>query len=66
MLTISSQLASKLNLVDGNEVVVKQSHAQNKYNVAVSELIANDIVLLARNHSSINFAGSFDAIEVNA
>ncbi|RTL10530.1 MAG: NADH-quinone oxidoreductase subunit G [Neisseriaceae bacterium] len=66
MLTISSQLASKLNLVDGNEVVVKQSHAQNKYNVAVSELIANDTVLLARNHSSINFAGSFDAIEVNA
>lgn len=66
MLTISSQLASKLNLIDGNEVVVKQSHAQNKYNVAVSELIANDIVLLARNHSSINFAGSFDAIEVNA
>lgn len=66
MLTISSQLASKLNLVDGNEIVVKQSHAQNKYNVAVSELIANDIVLLARNHSSINFAGSFDAIEVNA
>lgn len=66
MLTISSQLASKLNLVDGNEVVVKQSHAQNKYNVVVSELIANDTVLLARNHSSINFAGSFDAIEVNA
>lgn len=66
MLAISNQLASKLNLVDGNEVVVKQSHAQNKYNVAVSETVASDVVLLARDHSSINFAGSYDAIELNA
>ena len=66
MLAISNQLASKLNLVDGNEVVVKQSHAQNKYNVAVSETVASDVVLLAKDHSSINFAGSYDAIELNA
>ena len=66
MLAISNQLASKLNLIDGNEVVVKQSHAQNKYNVAVSETVASDVVLLAKDHSSINFAGSYDAIELNA
>lgn len=66
VLTLSSELANKLNLVDGNEVVVKQSHAQNKYNIAVSEAMASDVVLLAKNHSSINFAGSYDAIEINA
>ena len=66
ILTISNELASKLNLANGNEAVVKQPHAQNKYNVAVSEQLANDVVLLAKSHCSINFAGSYDAIEINA
>jgi NADH-quinone oxidoreductase subunit G len=66
ILTISNELAVKLNLANGNEAVVKQSHAQNKYNVAVSEQLANDVVLLAKSHCSINFAGSYDAIEINA
>jgi hypothetical protein len=32
----------------------------------VSEQLASDVVLLAKNHDSINFAGSYDAIEINA
>jgi NADH-quinone oxidoreductase subunit G len=66
VLTLSSELATKLNLANGNEAVVKQSHAQNRYNVTVSEQLASDVVLLAKNHDSINFAGSYDAIEINA
>ncbi len=66
VLTLSSELATKLNLANGNEAVVKQSHAQNRYDVTVSEQLASDVVLLAKNHDSINFAGSYDAIEINA
>ncbi|MEN9947127.1 MAG: hypothetical protein RLZZ293_1513 [Pseudomonadota bacterium] len=65
VLSISSELAKKLNLVDDKEVIVKQTHAQRKFNLTICDKLAPSVVLLAKNSANVIFAGSYDPIEVN-
>ena len=65
-LALNSKLAKTLGVVDNSEVQVKQAHAQSKFIVSVCDDLADSVVLLAKNSTTLSFAGSFDAIEVNA
>ena len=65
-LALNSKLAKTLGVVDNSEVQVKQAHAQSKFIVSICDDLADSVVLLAKNSTTLSFAGSFDAIEVNA
>jgi hypothetical protein len=65
-LALNAKLAKILGVVDSSEVQVKQAHAQRKFTVSVCDDLADSVVLLAKNSTTLSFAGSFDAIEVNA
>ena len=65
-LALNSKLAKTLGVVDNSEVQVKQAHAQSKFIVNICDDLADSVVLLAKNSTTLSFAGSFDAIEVNA
>lgn len=65
-LAVNSKLARQLNLQDNVEASVKQTHCHKKFNVSICDDIADGVVLLARNASTVGFAGNFDAIEINA
>lgn len=66
VLAINAKTAANLNVVDGVEVSVKQTHCQKRFNIAICDDIADGVVLLARDGSTVGFAGNFDAIEINA
>lgn len=65
-LSLNANLAKTLGLSDQAEVTVKQTHAQRKFTLNVCNDLADGVVLLAKNATTVGFAGSFDAIEVNA
>lgn len=65
-LAINTELAKKLAMNDGQEVVAKQSHAQHKFKLSICDDVADGVVLLAYNTSTVGFAGSSDTIEINA
>lgn len=65
-LALNAKLAKTLGVVANSEVQVKQAHAQRKFTVSVCDDLADSVVLLAKNSTTLSFAGSFDAIEVNA
>lgn len=65
-LAVNSELARKLAVKDGQEVTVKQIHAQRKFNLAVCDDVADGVVVLVNNASTIGFASSSDTIEINA
>lgn len=64
-LTVSPVLAEKLSFKADANVTVKQSHAQKQFNLAVCETIPETMVLLAKNQSTIGFAGTYDPIELS-
>jgi hypothetical protein len=58
-------LAEKLSFKADANVTVKQSHAQKQFNLAICETIPETMVLLAKNQSTIGFAGTYDPIELS-
>lgn len=64
-LAVNAKTAANLGVADGAEVSVKQTHCQKRFNIAICDDIADEVVLLARNSSTVGFAGNFDAIEIN-
>lgn len=63
---ISEKFAKELGLKSEELVVVKQSSAQFKFNVSINPELADSVVWLARSKDTLNFASSFDTIEINA
>lgn len=64
VLAMSSNSAKRIGANDGAEVVVSQTHARKKFNLAICNDIADNVVLLARNQETVGFAGNFDSITV--
>ncbi len=62
---IAPKLADDLKVAETNEVLVKQTHAQKKFNLATSKELPETVVLLAKNSETVGFAGNFEAIEVS-
>lgn len=64
VLTVNSKLANISGINCGDNVLVKQSHAQKKLAINICDAVADNVVLLARNASTTEFAGNFDKIEI--
>ena len=64
-LTIAPALAAQLGLAANSLVMVKQTHAQKEFSVALCPTLPETVVLLARNSTTIGFAGIFDKIHLH-
>ncbi|MDD3266045.1 MAG: NADH-quinone oxidoreductase subunit NuoG [Burkholderiales bacterium] len=63
-LAVNGSVAKNNGINCGDEVLVKQPHAQKKFSITVCDEVADNVVLLARNVNTTQFAGNFDAIEI--
>lgn len=65
-LAIAPNLAKELNLTIDSEVTVRQQHIKKKFKLAACPTLPETVVFLAKNSATAEFAGIFDAIEINA
>lgn len=66
LFAVSRDVYAKLGLKSGNEVAVRQTHANKKFALAVNDRLASTVVWLGKHSETLAFAGSSDAIEVIA
>ena len=64
LFAVSAEVYSKLGLVSGSEVAVRQTHANKKFALQQDDKLAPSVVWLNKHTETLAFAGSSDAIEV--
>lgn len=64
-LRISSKLATQLNLVDSQDVMVAQSNIKQKFTLKIDDSLPVSTIFLAVNKNTVGFAGRFAPITID-